>query len=155
MAGLAEVGDVTALPPASVTADQTAFKARQRRATSRGPPNKMRKMNTLTLKVDRLSSVLAQIKELLLNHQPDNMGPTPCGDSAAGDLPCPEDNVLSTAATCRLFMDEGDEGIDIDKDTASQASVAFSEQWVSTGIGGWPFHIKASNSDGFGLLGAG
>lgn len=44
-----------------------------------------------------------QIKELLLNLQPNNGGPAPSGDSTTRDLP-PEDDVLSTTASFCLQL---------------------------------------------------
>ena len=55
-------------------------RGRRRSTTSHGPPWKVKKVDTLALKVDTLSSGFAQIKELLLSLQPDDRGPVPSGD---------------------------------------------------------------------------
>ena len=74
----------------------------------------------LARKVGTLSSEFAQIKELLLNLQPDDRGSAPSGDSVTRRSPCRDIDVLSTAASCSLFDDEGD-GQDEDKDSVSRA----------------------------------
>nr|WPK86714.1 NLRC3-like protein 49 [Sebastes schlegelii] len=127
MARIAEIGGDTGLPPASGPADPTTSK--RRRAVSRGPPKKLKRVDTLALKVGSLSSEFAQIKELLFNLQPVNRRPVTGGDSATRDSPCQDDDdddvdVLSTAASCSLFTDMRQ---DVDRATASQASDAFSQ----------------------------
>lgn len=125
MARIAEIGGDTGLPPASGPADPTTSK--RRRAVSRGPPKKLKRVDTLALKVGSLSSEFAQIKELLFNLQPVNRRPVTGGDSATRDSPSQDDDdddVLSTAASCSLFTDMGQ---DVEKATASQASDAFSQ----------------------------
>ena len=72
-------------------------------------------------KVGTLSSEFAQIKELLLNLQPDDGGSAPSCDSATRGSPCCDIDVLSTAASCSLFDDERD-GQDEDKESVSRAS---------------------------------
>ena len=69
--------------------------------------------------MDTLSSEFTQIKELLLNLQPDDRGPVPSGDSTTRGSPCRDIDVLSTAASCSLFDDEG-EGHDKDKNSVFQ-----------------------------------
>ncbi|KAL7390944.1 hypothetical protein ABVT39_001691 [Epinephelus coioides] len=100
----------------------------QRRNTpSHGPPKKLRRVDTLALQVGSLSSEFAQIKEFLLNLQPDNRGPAPSGDSATRGSPCQEDDVLSTTASCSLFTEQEEEAQDVNRDTASMTSGAFSQ----------------------------
>ncbi|XP_074506781.1 uncharacterized protein LOC141776850 [Sebastes fasciatus] len=125
MARIAEIGGDTGLAPASGPADPTTSK--RRRAVSRGPPKRLKRVDTLALKVGSLSSEFAQIKELLFNLQPVNRRPVTGGDSATRDSPSQDDDdddVLSTAASCSLFTDMGQ---DVEKATASQASDAFSQ----------------------------
>jgi len=127
-ARLAEVEGVTALLPASGSADPAAPRGRGRRRStaSQGPPKKTRKVDTLARKVGTLSSEFAQIKELLLNLQPDHSGSAPSGDFATRGSPCRDFDVLSTAASCSLFDDEGDVQ-DEDKDSVSRASDELSQ----------------------------
>ena len=102
-ARLAAVEGDAALP-ASGGAVPRAPKGRGRRRStaSHGPPGKVKKVDTLARKVDTLSSEFAQIKELLLNLQPDDRGPVPSGDSATRGSPCRDMDVLSTAAFLQL-----------------------------------------------------
>lgn len=127
-ARLAAVEGDAALLPVSGSAVPRAPKGRGRRRStaSHGPPGKVKKVDTLALKVDTLSSEFAQIKELLLNLQPDDRGPVVSGDSATRGSPVRDIDVLSTAASCSLFDDEG-EGQDEDKDSALPASDALSQ----------------------------
>ena len=106
-ARLAVVEGDAALLPASGGADPRSPRGRGRSTASHGPPGKVKKVDTLACKVDTLSSEFAQIKELLLNLQPDDRGSAPRGDSATRDLPCWDIDVLSTAASCSLFNDGG------------------------------------------------
>ena len=125
-ARLAEVEGDAALLPASRSAVPKAPKGRRRSTATQGPPAKVKKVDTLARKVDTLSSAFAQIKELLLNLQPDDRGSAPSGDSATRGSPCRDIDVLSTAASCSLFDDEG-EGQDEDKDSVFRASDALSQ----------------------------
>ena len=118
-ARLAEVEGDAALLPASRSAVPKAPKGHRRSTATQGPPAKVKK-------VDTLSSEFAQIKELLLNLQPDDRESAPSGDSATRGSPCRDIDVLSTAASCSLFDDEG-EGQDEDKDSVFRASDAFSQ----------------------------
>ena len=75
---LAAVETDAALLPTSGGADPRAPRGRGCRHSNvtapHGPPRKVKKMDTLAHKVDTLSSEFAQIKELLLNLQPDDRG---------------------------------------------------------------------------------
>ena len=116
-ARLAAVEGDAALLRASGGADPRSPRGCERSTASHGPPGKVKKVATLARKVDTLSSLLAQIKELLLNLQPDDKGSAPSGDSTTRGLPCRDIDMLSTAASCSLFDDDEGGGQDEDKDS--------------------------------------
>ncbi|CAL8386443.1 unnamed protein product [Boreogadus saida] len=105
LARLAEVEGGPGLPPSGVGPSGS-----RRRASAAGrPPGKSCEVDKLANQVDTLSDEVAQIKALLQNLQPAQA--VPAVVPAAAQPNYPEDDMLSTAASCSLFIEE-EEGVD-------------------------------------------
>ena len=101
LARLAEVEGEPGLPPSGVGSSGT----RRRASAARAPPGKSRKVDNLASQVNTLASEVAQIKALLQNLQPAQGVPAAANVPAPAQSTYPEDDMLSTAASCSFFTE--------------------------------------------------
>ena len=94
------------MPPSGLGPSGT----RRRASAAGGPPRKSRKIDNLANQVDTILDEVAQIKALLQNLQPAQG--VPAAAPAAAQPSYPEDDMLSTAASCSLFTEAEEQGVD-------------------------------------------